>query len=145
MTIDIEKLDKLLVDADKIFLTPEGEKVLVQLLELQDQIELAIKEAKTKLEATALKISPDFTSIQADKVKVYFRFFGARYKIDSSYIKDIPVNLYETATKYNAVAEEIEKLLEEKGKLPQGIIEADRTKTMTFSLKNKEVKSEVQS
>ena len=44
MTIDIEKLDKLLVDADKIFLTPEGEKVLVQLLELQDQVEAAIKE-----------------------------------------------------------------------------------------------------
>src|ERR1035437_2828695 len=143
MTIDIEKLDKLLVDADKIFLTPEGEKVLVQLLELQDQVEAAIKEAKVKLEATALKISPDFTSIQADKVKVYFRAFGARYKIDSSYLKDLPANLYETKTTYNAVATEIEKLLEEKGKLPQGIIEADRVKTITFGLKNKEVESEV--
>src|ERR1035437_4638579 len=143
MTIDIEKLDKLLVDADKIFLTPEGEKVLVQLLELQDQIEAAIKAAKVKLEETALKISPDFTSIQADKVKVYFRYFGARYKIDESYVQTLPKNLYEVQTKYSAVAEEIEKLMEEKDKLPQGIIEADRKKTMTFGLKNKEVKSEV--
>lgn len=143
MTIDIEKLDKLLVEADKIFLTPEGEKVLIQLLELREQVELAIDEAKKKLEETALKISPDFTSIQADKVKVYFRAFGARYKIDSSFIDTLPKNLYEIKTTYNAVAEEIEKTLEETGKLPQGIIEADRTKTITFSLKNKEAKSEV--
>ena len=33
--------------------------------------------------------------------------------------------------------------MEEKGKLPQGIIESDRKKTMTFGLKNKEAKSEV--
>lgn len=143
MIIKIEELDKLVVDADKIFLTPEGEKVLLQLLELRDQIELAVDEAKKKLEIAGLKISPDFTSIQADKIKVYFRSFGARYKIDSAYLKDIPANLYETKTTYNAIAAEIEKLLEEKGKLPQGIIEADRPKTISFGLKNQEAKSEV--
>ena len=142
MTIDIEKLDKLLVDADKIFLTPEGEKVLVQLLELRDQVETAIDEAKKRLEETGLKISSDFTSIQADKIKVYFRAFGERYKIDPSFIETLPKNLYKTTIKYSAIPEEIEKLMEQ-SKLPQGIIEAERTKQITFSLKNKEAKSEV--
>lgn len=143
MTIDIEQLDKLIVDADKIFLTPEGEKVLIQLLELKDQVESAIDEAKKRLEAAGLKISPEFTSIQADKVKVYFRAFGERYKIDPSFIDTLPKNFYKTTMKYSAIAEEIEKAIENKEKLPQGIIEVDRTKTITFSLKNKEAKSEV--
>ena len=142
MIIKIEELDKLVVEADKIFLTPEGEKALVQLLDLRDQVEAAIDEAKKKLEATALKVSPNFTSIQADKVKVYFRSFGAKYRIDESYIKDIPANFYKTLVKYSAVAEEIEKVIDEKGKLPLGIMETDRPKTITFSLKNKEAKSE---
>lgn len=142
MKIDIDKLDKLVVDSDKIFLTPEGEEVLIQLLEIRQQVEDAIDAAKKRLEETALKVSPNFTSIQADRVKVYFRAFGARYKIDESYIESIPRNLYEIQTKYSAVAEEIEKVIDEKGKLPQGIIEAERTKTITFSLKHKEGKSE---
>lgn len=137
MKIDIDKLGKLLVDADKIFLTAEGEEVLVQLLEIEQQVEDAIKAAKVKLEETGLKIDPNFSSIQASKVKVYFRAFGARYKVDPSLVDKLPKNLYEVSTKYNAIAEEIEKYAEENKGLPQGIIEAERTKTISFGLKEK--------
>jgi len=137
MNIDIQKLAKLVVDADKIFLTPEGEEVLMQLLDIRQQVEDAINAAKKKLEETALKVDPNFSSIQASNVKVYYRAFGARYKIDESLIDKLPKNLYETSIKFNAVAKEIEKYAEENKGLPQGIIEAERTKTITFSLKGK--------
>ena len=137
MKIDIDKLEKLIVDSDKIFLTPEGEDVLIQLLDIRDQVENAIDTAKKKLEETGLKIDPNFTSIQASKVKVYYRAFGARYKIDPSLVDKLPKNLYEISTKYNAVADEIEKYAEENKGLPLGVIEAERSKTISFGLKDK--------
>ena len=42
MEIKIENLEKLVADADQILLTPEAEDVLVQLLDIQEQIEVAI-------------------------------------------------------------------------------------------------------
>lgn len=137
MKIDIDQLEKLVVDSDKIFLTAEGEETLVKLLEIRQQVEDAIDFAKKKLETAGLKIDPNFSSIQASKVKVYFRAFGARYKIDPSHIDTLPKNLYETSIKYNAIADEIEKYAEENKGLPLGVIEAERTKTISFGLKNK--------
>lgn len=135
MNINIENLDNLKLKADKIFISPEGEEVLIQLLDLRQQVEDAIDVAKTKLEEKGLELDPNFNSIQASKVKVYYRAFGARYKIDPSFVDQLPKNLYKTSTKYDAVAEEIEKYVEGNKGLPLGIIEADRTKTLTFSLK----------
>ena len=142
MKIEIDKLEKLIVDSNKIFLTPEGEEVLIQLLEIRQQVEDAIDAAEQKLEETGLKIDPNFSSIQSNKVKVYYRAFGARYKIDPSLIDKLPKNLYEVSMRYNAVAKEIEKFAEENKGLPQGIIEAERAKQITFSLKNKENENE---
>ena len=143
MKIDIDQLEKLVVEADKIFLTPEGEKVLIKLLEIRQQVEDAIDMAKTKLAGTALKIDKNFSSIQSSKVKVYYRSFGERYKIDQTYINDIPKNFYKTTVKYSAIADEVEKALEEGKTLPMGIVEAERIPQITFALKKG--KDEIQS
>jgi hypothetical protein len=143
INIDIDQLEKLVIEADKIFLTPDGEKVLIKLLEIRQQIEDAIDMAKTKLAETALKIDKNFSSIQSSKVKVYYRSFGERYKIDSTYINDIPKNFYKTIIKYSAIADEVEKTLEEGKTLPIGIIEAERVPQITFGLKKG--KNEIQS
>lgn len=134
--IDIEKLKELNREADKIFLTPQGEDVLVQLLEIRDQVEQAINEAEAKLEETALKIDPNFTSIQADRVKVFYRAYGLKYKVDESRVDSIPKELYKTVTKYSPDSKAIEKWTEEHKGLPEGIIETERTKSLKFSLKN---------
>src|SRR3990172_13329347 len=105
MKIDIEKLDSLKKTADKIFLEPKGEEVLLRLLEIQQQVEDAIDAAKVKLEETALKLDPNFSSIQADKIKVYYRQYGARFKIDESKIKDLPKELYNEKVSYLPVVE----------------------------------------
>lgn len=135
MQIDIEKLENLVLDSDKIFISAEGEEVLVELLRIQKQVEQAIDSAKSKIEQTALKLNPNFSSIQADRIKVYYRAYGARYKIDESFIDQIPVNLYTTKTSYLPVPEEIEKWTEEHKGMPVGIVEPERNKSLTFSLK----------
>lgn len=134
--IDIEKLKELTADAGKIFLTPKGEDVLVQLLEIQKQVEEAIEAAEVTLEEAALKLDPNFTSIQADKIKVFYRAYGTKYAIDESVLPDIPKELYTTKTSYLPDSKAIEKWTEEHKGLPIGVIEKERTKSLKFTLKN---------
>lgn len=139
MQIDIEDLENIKIDADKIFLHAEGEKVLLKLLEIQKQIEDAIIAAKAKLEDTALKLDPNFKSIQADKIKVYYRTFGSKYHIDENKIDLAPKELYEMETKinYKIDSEAVDKWINEYKIMPNGIIELERKKILTISLKNK--------
>lgn len=136
MNIEIEKLQQLVTDSDKIFLSSEGEEVLVQILNIQKQVEHALETAKQMLEKKALEINPNFSSIQADKVKVYYRSYGARYRIDENYLDKVPSRLYKTSIRYDVIAEEVEKFADEKGGLPMGINEVERPKSLSFSLKN---------
>lgn len=136
-TINIERLQELVAKADEIFLTPEGEKVLVDLLDMQAQIEDAITAAKQKLEAAALKANPNFSSIQGDKVKVYYRAFGAKYYIDENNINMAPKELYEIESKvtYKIDTAAVDKWIDAHGALPTGINEVERKKSISISLK----------
>lgn len=135
MEIKVEKLEELVANADQIFISPEGEETLIQLLDLQSQVEQAIELAKKKLEESALKLNPNFKSIQADKVKVFYRQYGAKFKIDESQISQLPKDFYSTKVSYTPNVEKIEEFVQEKGGLPVGVIEPDRPKTLSFSLK----------
>lgn len=139
MEIHIEKLANLVSKADEIFLTPEGETVLVDLLSIQAQVEAAIDEAKARLEAAALKVNPNFSSIQADKIKVYYRAYGAKYYVDETNIQNAPKEFYTAESKvvYKVDTKSLEKHIEATGKMPDGFIEVERKKTISISLKDK--------
>lgn len=137
MNIAIERIDKLISEADKIFLDADGENVLVELLEIQKQVEDAIDQAKSILEEKALKLDPNFASIQGDKVKVYYRSYGSKYIIDESNLSKLPKELYNTKVKYEPDSKAIDNYINEnEGKIPLGIIEKERTKQISISLKN---------
>lgn len=135
--IDIEQLAKLTAEADKIFLAPEGEQVLVQLLEIQGQVEAAIEATEAKLEEAALKLSPNFNSIQADRIKVYYRAYGSKYYLDEANINLAPKELYTAESKvtYKVDADAVDKWVEEHGAMPTGINEVERKKSLKFTLK----------
>ena len=133
--IDIEKLDELVVNSDKIFLTPEGEKTLEGLLAIQKQVDAAIEEAKSRLEAAALKINPNFSSIQADRIKVYYREYGAKYYLDEAQKELVPEGLIFEKVSYSVDSKAVEKWVDDKGQMPTGIKEVERNKTLSFSLK----------
>jgi hypothetical protein len=139
--IDTEKLTELTAKADEIFLSPDGEQVLVDLITIQAQVELAIDEAKKKLEAAALKVNPNFTSIQANRIKVYYRAFGQKYYIDEQNIRLAPKDLYTTEEKivYKIDTKAVEKWIDQHGGMPAGITEVERKKAITFTLKGGDI------
>lgn len=140
--IDIEKLKELTADAGKIFLTPTGEETLVQLLEIQAQVEAAIDEAEKTLEEAALKLDPNFTSIQADKIKVFYRAYGSKYYIDETRIAEVPKELYTEKISYSLDSKGVEKWAEEHKGLPIGVVEKERTKSLKFTLKGAKADNE---
>lgn len=138
MKIDIEKLETLVKMADRIFLGADGEEVLLQILEIEKQIEAAKTAVKTKLEEEALKLDENFSSIQGDKVKVYYRSYGSKYKIDESQIQNVPQELYKTKTTYLPDSKAIDEYAQKHNGLPLGVVEPERPKQLTFSEKNGE-------
>lgn len=138
MQINIEDIDQLVKDADKIFLSPEGEKELVKLLNIRKQVDEAIELAEKKLEEAALKINPNFSSIQSDKVKVYYRAYGAQYYLDETQINLTPKELYTTESKvvYKIDSKLVEKWVDQHKGMPAGIKEVERIKQLKFKLKD---------
>lgn len=136
MVIDIEKIKDLKGNGDEIFFSPEGEQVLMTLLEVEKQLEDARAKIKEALEETALKISPNFRSIEGENVKVYYRSFGSRFRIDEANMDRIPADLIEQKTVYSLKPKEVEKWAKEHGSLPLGVNLAERNKQITFKFKN---------
>jgi len=136
IVIDTDKLPELIAKGDDIFLSPEGEEVLMSALALKEQIQQTIDDIKIKLEAKALAVNPNFKSIQSDKIKVFYRCFGSKYYIDQSYENQVPEEVVEKKIKLSLKTKELEQWIQSHGGLPLGVIENDRNKKITFSLKN---------
>ena len=135
MEIKVEKLNKLTKKADEIFLSAEGEQVLVQLLEIRDQVDKAIADAEEKLEKKALKLNPNFKSIQGDLVKVSYRSYGSRYYVDESLLTELDPELYKEVKRYSVNTKAVDKWVKEHKGMPVGIVEVERKKSLKFGLK----------
>lgn len=133
--IDTQKIADLSKDGDKILLSAEGEKSIAELYEMQALIEQAVSDAKKKIQESALALDPNFTSIQGDKVKVSYRAYGARYRIDQSKIAEIPKDFYETTVRYAPVVKTIESYVDKQGALPVGVLENAREKQIQITIK----------
>lgn len=131
----LNNVSKLKEDSDKIFIAPEGEDVLVSLLQAEKELGELKEQVKAKLEESALKLNPNFSSIQGDKIKVYYREYGSKYYVDESQFELIPDGLVNTETKYSVDSKAVEKWSEEHGGMPTGIKEVERGKTLSISLK----------
>lgn len=138
MNIDTSILKtNLKEEAGKIYIGPEGEDTLVKLLELQEQVERAIQTVKDVLVVEGAAVNPNFTSIQGDRVKIYYRSYGQRYYIDDLNKNLAPKELYteEMKVTYKIDSTAVEKWVNEHNGMPAGIIEVDRPKTLSISLK----------
>lgn len=135
ITINLKKISDLVAEGEDIFIKPEAEDALIELLEIQEKVEEAVKTVKENLEAKGLEINPNFKSIQGDNVRIGYRYFGAEYRIDEAYISEIPENLYTAKTSYSLDTKELKNYLKENKGIPQGIVANDRKKTITISIK----------
>lgn len=137
--IDTDKIKVLADDAGNIILTPEAESSIIQLLEIQESIEEAIKLAKDNIEKQALKFNANFNSVASDNLRVGYRVFGSKYKIDESRIDSVPKGLYRTEVKYSVIPDEVDKYVDEHGSLPLGVEEPERKKQITITRKGENV------
>lgn len=135
ITIDLSKLNNLKKDADGIFISPEGGDVLATICELEAKLKEAREQAELILEATALKLDPEFNSIRNDKVKVYYRAYGAKFYVDETLIATAPKELYKSEVKYKVDTKLVEKWVDEHKGMPAGIVEVERKAKISFSLK----------
>lgn len=135
ITVDTDQVAGLKKEGDKILISQDGESVILKLFELQDLIEGAIKDVKSQIEKSALELDPNFVSIQGDEIKVAYRSFGVRYKIDPQYVSQLPKELYETRVSYGANVKAIDAYVDEKGALPLGIETPERPKKISITTK----------
>jgi len=145
MTISIN-LDEVgqWVDQSKDFsLTREAENAIANLLQLQEQIDDALKLAKSMIEKQALEYNPNFTAIKGDKIRVIYRVYGGRYKIDEQFLSVLPRELYKTLIRHTPNTKEIDTLIENhEGKIPAGILEVDREKQISIGFTGKDSKND---
>lgn len=132
----LRKLEKLTEDAGEIFISPDGEQVLIDILEAETKINEIKERAKLKLAEAAAKINSNFSSIQADNVKVFYREYGAKYYLDESQKDLVPDGMVEEKVSYSVNSKAVEEFVKTKGGMPTGIKEVERSKTLSFSLKN---------
>lgn len=140
ITINLGNLEKITAEADKIFLSPAAEKEIIKVIELQKQVDDALETMKKAVEAAGLALNPNFTSIQADRLKAYYRAYGSKYLLDESQINLVPKELYTVESKvtYKIDSDAVEKWAESHKGMPAGINEVPvekRPKKLTFALK----------
>lgn len=132
ITVDMAAVEKLVLEGSEIVATPEAEEALVNLLALQTKINTAVAEAKHRIEERALKLNKNFASVQGERIKVGYQFFGAQYAIDPTNIDKLPKDLYKQETKYSIVTPALKKYLKENEHLPLGVVERERSKSITI-------------
>ncbi len=119
-------------------LTKESQEQLEKLLEAKQAIAELEAEAKAKIAEKLDELEKEMGSTpmltKAGRVRIYYRQYGEKYVIDSSRKDEIPARFYDVETRYKVVSDELEKYLDEFGKVPLGIDMPDRKKVVSIRL-----------
>lgn len=136
LTIKYDNLELLVKGAKEITLNPQGEELLIRLLDLKEKVEMAIKQCKSVLEVAIQEVDPDLSSISSDNVKVMYRVYGQQYSLNEMLLEELDPKYYIEKKSFSPNTAEIKKEIRENGILPNGIIINDRKKTVSITLKN---------
>lgn len=132
ITIDTDDIVITAKDGGKFVFDKTAEDKLEKLLEIKDKLDNVIEQVKSNLETNGLKLSPDFSGVRGDKIKVEYRAFGALYKLVDT--KNASPDFYKTKTTYSLNTELVSAYAENHdGKLPDGIEKVKRQKKISIS------------
>jgi hypothetical protein len=137
INVSEKQIKSLSINASKVLVSPNDEKHLIELIKLQEQIEEAISEAKKDLEAKALELDPNFSTFKSDNLRISYRSYGAKYIVDESQINELPTDFYSVKKSYSVNTNEVDKFVKNAGAYPNGIIIANRPRTISISLNKK--------
>jgi len=133
ITIDLDEIGALVEKSGEIMLSPKGERHLVKLLQIEGMLAEAKHKAQEMLAEAAVKMDPNFTTIEGDSIRVAYRSYQSRFIIDQAFADQLPEQVCKTTTKTSLVTKEVDRFFEEHGDLPLGVIERDREKSIYFS------------
>lgn len=132
ISLDTEDISKLIKTGEGIVLDGQAESALLKLLELQEWVETAVDLAKHNIAEKALEYDPNFSSVQGTKVKIGYRYFGSRYKLDEPNLDKLSVDMYKKTYRYAPIPEKIDEFAKEHNALPLGITTVDRHKQIVI-------------
>lgn len=136
ITIKPKDIVRLQDDASTLVFNPEAEKALLQLLDLQAMVAVAVGAVKNAIVEQGLAYNPNFTSVGGDQIKANFSYAGAKYKINAEEVKRFRPPYFVPKTTYSIDSKLVEKYeMKHKGRLPKGIVKAERNKNLSFKVK----------
>ena len=140
-TIDIDEDEIKLIagKADKILVDREIEPELAKLLEYQVKLEETISAINKLIEEKALKMNPNFKSVEGDLIKASYRAYGQKYYLEDDKIGEVAPEMFtkEIVTKYKVNTDIVDTWIEKNGGLPFGISAPVRVKSLKIALKKK--------
>ena len=136
IVLDTEELKETCIDATRFAITAEGERSLVRLLDIQEQINTFVEQVKENIVEQAKEIDSNFTSITGDVLKVEYRECGAKFALCDHETVD---GTFVTLTERMAVnAKNVERFMaEHNGVLPAGVKLNERKKSIIIKRKDK--------
>ena len=133
--VDTERLGQLVEKGKDILFSPQAEMTLLELLEMESTLKAAIDDARHQIEEAALQLNPNFSAVIGDKVRVQYRYFGAKYKLvpglEREVLKADP-ELLSVEEKFVLNTKALEKYEKKTGQLPYGVTTKDRTKQISI-------------
>ena len=136
LTIDTNQPLTLAQEAGKFVFKKEAEEQLVKLLELQEIVNQAVNEAKRQIREAGESIDPSFRGVIGEKVKAIYRTYGAKYTYRMNEI-EIAKPFLKEKIYYSVDSGVVDEFVKKEGKLPEGIYDKERTKSISFTLQNK--------
>lgn len=126
---EILKLEK---NGEGIIFDPKAEDAIVRLLEIQKEVDGVIEYLKSEIERQALEFNPNFTGLKGEKIKINYSASGARYK-DIGGVKFHREKFWSKKTVWSLDSKAIDEYKAKNYKLPKGIQEVNRKKTIRIS------------
>jgi len=118
-------------EAGKMLFNKGAEDQLLALLKIKDEIDQAIDEVKKNILIAGHSITQDFKGVVGRNVKCVVRQYGDRYRTTNpEYQKQIVIR--------RADSDKIEEYVNNKGKLPEGVVENEREEKLTIIIPNKD-------
>ena len=119
-------------DGEAIIFNPKAEDAIVKLLEMKRELDGTIEYLKSAIERQALEFNPNFTSLKGSKIKINYSASGAKFK-DVGGVKYRREKYWKKKVVWSIDSKAVEEFRSKNYRLPKGIAEVGRKKTIRIS------------
>lgn len=130
--VNAGELLKLEKDGEGIMFDHKAEDAIVRLLEIQREVDGVVEYLKSEIERQALEFNPNFTGLKGSKIKINYSASGAKFK-DTGEVKFHREKFWTKKTVWSLDSKAVEEYKAKNYKLPKGVVEVHRKKTIRIS------------